>query len=289
MTTAERIATRGRTEQPAEYETARPDWSHIEKQLQAMAECSDPEECRRRRHMIVTECLPLADHIAHRFFGRGEPSEDLIQVARMGLVKSVDRYVPGRGPFTAFAVPTIRGEVRRYFRDSTWTMRVPRRVQETQLRMRRTVDDLSQRLSRAPTDVEVARELGVDDDEVAQCHSAHSAYRPVSLDARRGEGGDGGTSIAESCGANDPRFDSVEDLLVLGEVISELDPRRRAILNMRFFDCLTQREIAARLNISQVQVSRLLSGTLTRLRQRICTDVPVVLCVVAPLAGAGIW
>jgi RNA polymerase sigma-B factor len=285
MTVAERIDGAERPGLRTGAQQRGPDWTNIEEQLRSMTECGDPAERRRRRQHIITESLTLADHIAQRFAGRGEPSDDLVQVARIGLVKSVDRYVPGKGRFMAFAVPTIRGEVRRHFRDSTWSMRVPRKIQETQLRMRHTVNELSQRLSRPPTDSEVARELGVDHDEVSQCHSAHWAYQPVSLDAPRGDNKDGGTSIGESRGAHDPGFDSVEDLIVLREVIAELDPRRRAILGMRFFDCLTQREIALRLNISQVQVSRLLDGTLARLRQRMYTDVPVVLCAFASVVG----
>lgn len=280
MTTAERIPIKS-------ADTARgPDWTDIEEQLLVMAECGDPGERRRRRQHIITDCLGLADHIAYRFVGRGEPSDDLIQVARVGLVKSVDRYVPGKGRFIAFAVATIRGEVRRHFRDSTWSMRVPRRVQETQLRMRHAVEELSQRLSRTPTNPEVAQALGVDDDDVSQSRMAHWAYEPLSLDAPRGESQRGGeTRIGDSLGADDPGFDSVEDLIVLREVIAELDPRRRAILGMRFFDCLTQREIALRLDISQVQVSRLLDSTLARLRQRMYIDVPAIACVFASVAG----
>lgn len=251
------------------------DTTNIDERLLLMADCANRDERRRRRQQIITECLPIADHIAYRFVGRGEPAEDLMQAARLGLVKSVDRFVPGKGRFIAFAVPTIRGEVRRHFRDSTWSMRVPRKVQETQLRMRRTVEMLSQQLSRPPTNQEVARELGVAVDDISQSESAHSAYRPLSLDAPRGEPqGVHATSIGESVGAVDPGFGAVEDLIVLREVIAELDPRRRAILGMRFFDCLTQREIALRLNVSQVQVSRLLNGALTRLRQRMGVDVP---------------
>ncbi|WP_083123547.1 sigma-70 family RNA polymerase sigma factor [Mycolicibacterium tusciae] len=251
------------------------DRTNIDERLLLMADCANRDERRRRRQQIITECLPIADHIAYRFVGRGEPAEDLKQAARLGLVKSVDRFVPGKGRFMAFAVPTIRGEVRRHFRDSTWSMRVPRKVQETQLRMRRTVEMLSQQLSRPPTNQEVAGELGVDVDDISQSESAHWAYRPLSLDAPRGEPhGAHATSIGESVGVDDPGFEAVEDLIVLREVIAELDPRRRAILGMRFFDCLTQREIALRLNVSQVQVSRLLNGALARLRQRMRVDVP---------------
>jgi RNA polymerase sigma-B factor len=262
-----------RTETKAAPATRAVVWTNIEQRLVQMADCADHEERRRRRQRIITECLPLADNIAYRFVGRGEPTEDLKQAARLGLIKSVDRFAPGKGRFMAFAVPTIRGEVRRHFRDSTWAMRVPRKVQETRLSMRRTVATMSQRLSRPPTDREVARELGVDVEDVSQSESAHWAYRPLSLDAPRGAPQEThATSIGESVGADDPGFASVEDLIVLREVIAELDPRRRAILGMRFFDCLTQQQIAVRLNASQVQVSRLLNGTLARLRQRMCVD-----------------
>lgn len=280
MTAAERIRIKSAADARG------PNWTDIEEQLLVMAECGDPDERRRRRQHIITDCLGLADHIAYRFAGRGEPSDDLTQVARIGLVRSVDRYVPGKGRFIAFAVATIRGEVRRYFRDSTWSMRVPRRVQETQFRMRHAVEELSQRLSRTPTNPEVAEELGVKDDDVSQSRTAHWAYQPLSLDAPRDESQRGGqTCLGDSLGAGDPGFDSVEDLIVLREAIAELDPRRRAILGMRFFDCLTQREIALRLDISQVQVSRLLDSTLARLRHRMYIDVPAVVCMFAPLAG----
>ncbi len=177
----------------------------------------------------------------------------------------------------AYAVPTIRGEVRRHFRDGTWSMRVPRKVQETQLRMRHAVETLSQRLNRPPTYSEVARELGIGDDDVAQSDSAHWAYRPLSLDAppRPVANGSEPAGIGATQGAEDPGYETVEDSIVLREVVAELDPpRRRAILGMRFFDGLTQREIALRLNVSQVQVSRLLDDTLSRLRRRMSADTP---------------
>lgn len=269
-------------------EAGRPasDWSRIEELLIELAECDDPADRQRRRQHIVTECLPLADHIAYRFMGRGEPSDDLIQVARIGLVKSVDRYEPGKGRFLAFAVPTIRGEVRRHFRDSTWSIRVPRKMQETQSKMRHAVESLSQRLNRTPTNPEVAQELGLDSDEVAQTHTARWAYRPLSLDAPRVEAdGVGTNTIGGSHGAPDPGYETIENLIVLREMIAELDPRRQAILGMRFFDGLTQREIAIRLKISQVQVSRLLESTLCRLRERMYIDVPVVAGVLTPFAS----
>ncbi|MCV7153356.1 SigB/SigF/SigG family RNA polymerase sigma factor [Mycolicibacterium pyrenivorans] len=252
-----------------------PDRSDVEVLFKRLAACGTHSERRRWRQRIITECLPLADHIAYRYVGRGEPSDDLIQVARIGLVKSVDRYEPTKGRFMAYAVPTIRGEVRRHFRDGTWSMRVPRKVQETQLRMRHAVETLSQRLNRPPTYSEVARELGIGDDDVAQSDSAHWAYRPLSLDAPRPvANGSEPAGIGATQGAEDPGYETVEDSIVLREVVAELDPRRRAILGMRFFDGLTQREIALRLNVSQVQVSRLLDDTLSRLRRRMSADTP---------------
>ena len=271
MTTAERIATRGRTEQPAEYETARPDWSHIEKQLKAMAECSDPEECRRRRHMIVTECLPLADHIAHRFFGRGEPSEDLIQVARMGLVKSVDRYVPGRGPFTAFAVPTIRGEVRRYFRDSTWSIRVPRRAQEASLNIAKASEELLQSLGRSPRPSEIAQHLGLPVSEVIEGMVARSAYTASSIDAEAGSSTDGWT-LADTLGDEDARLELVEEFVTLQPALERLTERERTILTLRFFKSMSQSEIARQVGISQMHVSRLLTRILETLRSEVVVD-----------------
>ncbi len=265
---------------------AKSDWSRIEDLFVRRAACDRPSERARWRKHIITESLPLADHIAYRFVGRGEPPDDLIQVARIGLVKSVDRYEPAKGRFTAFAVPTIRGEVRRHFRDSTWSIRVPRKVQETQLRTRRAAETLSQRLNRQPTNLELAQELSVESGVVDQSEVAHWAYRPLSLDAPRSESeGSEATSIGANRGADDPGYETVEERILLREVIAELDPRRRAILGMRFFDCLTQREIALRLDISQVQVSRLLNATLERLRQRMFVDVPAVACVFMPLTG----
>lgn len=267
MTVAERSSAEA---DPAARE---PDWPAIEALLLRMAHCDNPSERGRFRKQVITKCLPIADHIAYRFVGRGEPSDDLIQVARIGLVKSVDRYEPAKGRFISFAVPTIRGEVRRHFRDSTWSMRAPRRIQETQLRMRTAVETLSQQLNRPPTTPEVARELGIADDDVTESQSAHWAYRPLSLDAPSpGPEGLKPAVISATHGADDPGYGAVEDLIVLRDVVAELDPQRRAILGMRFFDGMTQREIALRLDLSQVQVSRLLDTTLTRLRQRMHVD-----------------
>lgn len=240
-----------------------------------LARSRDDSERQRWRRRIITACLPIADRIAFRFVGRGEPPEDLVQVARLGLIHTVDRYEVGKGHFLAFAVPTIRGELRRYFRDRTWAVRAPRKVQETQMRMRDAVNSLSQRLSRAPTTDELAEELGVDSRELSECQSANWAYRPLSLDAPvAAVDSVGGDTFGSVRGADDPRLGQVEDLMAVHDALAELDPRRRAVVGMIFFDCLTQREAARRLNVSQVQISRLLSDSLARIRQRVCSDSP---------------
>ncbi|WP_307789469.1 SigB/SigF/SigG family RNA polymerase sigma factor [Mycolicibacterium baixiangningiae] len=252
-----------------------PDYGEVDDLCRQLDQCIGRAERQRCRRLIITTCLPLADHIAYRFVGRGEPSDDLIQVARLGLIKTIDRYQPTKGRFLAFAVPTIQGELRRYFRDSTWTVRVPRNVQETHLRTRAAADALSQQLSRAPTTSELAREVGVDCDQIAESQVAGSAYHPTSLDQPCSSAeSHGGDTVGSLRGADDCRYHQVEDAIMLHDAIAELDPRRRAIVGMSFFEDLTQRQIARRLGVSQVQVSRLLSDTLARIRDRVCIDAP---------------
>ncbi|MCV7269464.1 SigB/SigF/SigG family RNA polymerase sigma factor [Mycobacterium doricum] len=258
----------------------------IERLFERLANSADDLARARLRRRIITECLPIADHIACRFVGRGEPSDDLIQVARVGLIKTVDRYDPRKGDFLPFAAPTIRGEIRRHFRDNTWTVRVPRKVQETQLRVREAVNTLSQRLSRPPTSNELADELCVGSEEISDSQVAGTAYRPVSLDAPVGTAQDAeGDTVGSIHGADDPGYDRVEDLVLLQEAIGDLDPRRRAIVGMIFFDCLSQREVASRLHVSQVQISRLLNDALARLRLQINLDAAATPRVVGPFIG----
>lgn len=262
------------------------DWADVDQLFAELARSGSEDERRRRRSKVITACLPVADRIARRFVGRGEPSDDLLQVARLGLIKTVDRYDPSKGHFLAFAIPTIRGEVRRYFRDATWTVRVPRRVQETQLHLRDAVDTLSQRLSRTPTSAELAEELDIDVGELSTSQSASSAYQPMSLDAPLAATDARHTdTLGDMQGAEDPHYGQVEDLMAVRDALEELDPRRRAIVGMVFFDCLTQREVARRFNVSQVQISRLLSDALERIRTRVCSDTPAVMCVLGSLVG----
>lgn len=219
------------------------------------------------RDALINRCIPLADHIARKFSGRGEPFDDLSQVARVGLVHAVDRFDLSRGSnFLSFAVPTIMGEVRRYFRDNTWAMRVPRRVKETHLRIGAAVDQLSQRLGRSPTAKEIAAELDVDPDEVTQAVIAGNAYQPTSIDAAS-VGRDSDASLLDTLGEEESQFDRVEEYIAVRPLLAGLPERERRILTMRFFESMTQTQIASQLGISQMHVSRILAKTLARLRE----------------------
>lgn len=259
----------------------------VEDQFAQMLDIDDVDEVCRLRAQIVTTCLPLADHIARRYAGRGEPDDDLVQVARLGLMKAIDRYDPQKGRFLGFAVPTVIGEVRRHFRDNTWGMRVPRAVKDTRLRMRDAFGSLAQRLGRTPTARELAVELDVEYEDVIQAAQAAYAYRPLSLDAPVVGGDRTEQTLGATQGATDQRFDTIEDAMTVAAAVPELSQREQAILRMRFCDCLTQNEIGIALGISQVHVSRLLTVALQRLRTYLWTDmaraIPVVMAL--PLAA----
>lgn len=262
------------TKEPTSGDPESNDYVNVEEHFFELDEAKSEDERRRCRAQIITRCVPLADHIAYRYVGRGEPSEDLIQVARLGLVKSVDRYEPRRGRFLAFAIPTILGEVRRHFRDNTWGMRVPRKMKETQRRVRDAIDAMSQRLGRAPSARELAAELDLAPEDVAQTMEMNYAYRPVSLDAAVPGGDTAGQTLGATQGAEDPRFNTIEDMIAVSGLITELSLREKTILRMRFCENSTQSEIARALGISQVHVSRLLGSTLERLRTGLLTDAP---------------
>jgi len=220
------------------------------------------------RTQLISRCIPLADHIARKFSGRGEPFDDLTQVARVGLVHAVDRFDVSRGSnFLSFAVPTIMGEVRRYFRDNTWAMRVPRRVKETHLRIGSAIDALSQSLGRSPTAKEIAAELEIDPDEVTQAVIAGNAYQPSSIDAVS-VGRDTEASLLDTLGEEESQFDRVEEYVAIRPLLAGLPERERRILTMRFFESMTQTQIAQRMGISQMHVSRILAKTLARLREQ---------------------
>lgn len=222
---------------------------------------------RRRRDEIIARCLPLAEHIARRYDGRGEPREDLIQTARLGLVNAVDRFDPDSGnDFVSFAVPTIMGEVKRHFRDHGWAVHVPRRLKETRAVITTATAELSQRMGRAPTATELADELGMNRENVVEGLIAAQCYQTRSLDAPVAGDADDGVSMADRLGSLDSGIDAVEFREALRPLIADLPQRERDILIMRFFESQTQTQIGQRLGISQMHVSRLLAKTLARLR-----------------------
>ncbi|TJZ78526.1 SigB/SigF/SigG family RNA polymerase sigma factor [Rhodococcus oryzae] len=232
--------------------------------LTAMAP-DDPARAAAREN-IVEVCLPLAEHIARRFTGRGEPHEDLVQVARLGLVNAVNRYDLERGTeFVAFAVPTIMGEVRRHFRDAGWALRVPRRTKELHVAIGKVTGALSQQLGRSPTPSEIASELGVSRSDVNEALLAGNAYQTTSVDAP-GTDRPGAPPLAETVGDLDSSFDMIDNREALRPVVAALPERERTILMLRFFGNLTQTQIAEQVGVSQMHVSRILARTLASLR-----------------------
>jgi RNA polymerase sigma-B factor len=230
----------------------------------------DSMEFQRQRDKIVERCLPLADHIARRFEGRGEPRDDLVQVARVGLVNAVVRFdVEAGSDFVSFAVPTIMGEVRRHFRDNSWSVKVPRRLKELHLRLGTATAELSQRLGRAPTATELAAELGMERDEVVEGLVAGSSYNTLSIDIGGGSDDDDARAIADTLGDVDAGMDRIEDREALRPLLEALPERERMVLVLRFFESMTQTQIAERVGISQMHVSRLLAKSLARLRDQL--------------------
>ena len=230
---------------------------------------ADSVERDRARDQIVRRCMPLAEHIAHRFDGRGEPREDIAQVARLGLVNAVNRFdVECGSDFVSFAVPTIMGEVRRHFRDNSWAVKVPRRLKELHLQVGSATAEMSQRLGRAPTPSELAAELELDREEVVEALIAGSGYNTLSMDS--GGGGDDQTPpLTETLGSQDANLNRIENHEALRPLLDALPERERTVVVLRFFESLTQSQIAERVGISQMHVSRLLARTLARLRDEL--------------------
>jgi RNA polymerase sigma-B factor len=232
-------------------------------------ECDGPD-----REVLLEEIIRLnmviAGELARRYHGRGIGAEDLDQVANLGLVKAVQGFDPTQGSdFLSFAVPTIRGEIRRYFRDYGWAIRPPRSVQELQGRISTAEGELFQALGRSPRPSEIAEHLGVELELVVDSLSANGCFTPMSLDAPVAEGD---TAPSDRLGDLDPSFATAEARIVLARILGDLAPRDRQILEMRFFGGCTQAEIGAEIGVTQMQVSRLLSRLLERLRQRLQSE-----------------
>ncbi len=215
---------------------------------------------------LVRRFMPLARSLARRYDRRSEPLDDLVQVASLGLLKALDRFDPELGhPFPSFAVPTILGEMRRYFRDSGWSVHMPRGTQERALQVREAQERLANARGRAPTPIELAEYLELETEEVIEALQAIQAYEAVSLDCPRSDG-DSEMSIGDRMGCEDERYERVELDLTISAALEHVPPRERLILRLRFVEDLTQTEIAARVGLSQMQVSRLLRRSLDQLR-----------------------
>jgi RNA polymerase sigma-B factor len=223
----------------------------------------------RLRNELVEAHLGLAHQLARRFTNRGEPYDDLVQVASMGLVKSVDRFDPERGvEFSTFATRTIIGELKRHFRDKGWAIRAPRRIQELYLALGPVIELLTQELGRPPTIAEMAERTGSNEEAVLEALEAGQRYRTASIDAPERQEG----TISSRLGEVDSGYTGTDDRMLLAISLAELPERERTILNLRFVDGLTQSEIAARVGISQMHVSRLLASSLAVLREAFTLD-----------------
>jgi RNA polymerase sigma-B factor len=196
--------------------------------------------------------------------------EDLVQVGSLGLIKAIDRFDPERGlEFTTFATPTIMGEIKRHFRDKGWSVRVPRRLQELSAKVGQATDELTSELNRTPTVAEIAERLGTTVDEVLEAMESSSAYSSVPLEGGGANDDDDAPSVLDRFATEDEDLTSLDDRMVISETIADFSPREQEVIRMRFDDGLTQVEIAERLGISQVQVSRLLHRVLERVQERL--------------------
>jgi RNA polymerase sigma-B factor len=231
---------------------------------QALAERHQLESNAASRDAMVQRYLPLAQHLARRYRGGGE-EEDLVQVASLGLLKAIDRFDPSRGlAFTSFAVPTILGELKRYFRDHGWAVRPPRDVQELSGRLSAAGETLTAQLRRAPTPDELAEECGASVEQVLEAHAAITAHHPVSLDRPRD--GEADAEPAGSLGQEDPDLAGVESTVAFESMLEVLPERERSILRLRFHEEWRQREIGEHFGISQMHVSRLIRQSLATLQ-----------------------
>lgn len=224
------------------------------------------------REQLVRLHIPLAEHLARRFRNRGEPLDDLVQVAVVGLLKAIDGFDPDRGvDFTSYAIPTMVGEIKRHFRDKGWSVRVPRRLKELKLDVTKAAATLTQHLGRTPTNADLAAHLGVTEEEIRECHVSARGYAAMSLSAPLG-GEEVDSTLADVLGDSDLGMQSVEDRETLRPLIEELPLRQRRIIAMRFYGNMTQSQIAEHVGISQMHVSRLLSRSLAHLRQGMLVD-----------------
>jgi len=225
------------------------------------------------RDELITMYLNLVKYLASRFRNRGEPIDDLVQVGTIGLIKAIDRFdIERQVEFTTYATPTIVGELKRYFRDKGWAIKVPRRLQELSFKVNQAVDALTQKNQRSPSVSEIAEYLGVSSEEVLEAMETSEAYNFVSLESDRGSDSSDTFSILEYIGKDDALMAVVDDRTTLSFALKQLTPQEQRVLYLRFFEGLTQTEIAHQLEISQMQVSRLLRRTLRILRENVVRE-----------------
>src|SRR3954451_13719570 len=218
------------------------------------------------REALVHLHLPLVEHCARRFRNRGEPFEDLVQVGTIGLLKSIDRFDVDRGvEFSTYATPTIIGEIKRYFRDKGWAIRVPRRLQELRMQIGSATAELTQSLGRSPTPRELAERIGVTVEDILEGIESSNAYSTLSLDAGD-DSEDGAATMLDAIGIDDAGLEHVEIRESIKPLLDRLEPREKKILLLRFFKNMTQSQIAQEIGVSQMHVSRLLNRTLEPLR-----------------------
>lgn len=222
------------------------------------------------REQLIVSHVNLVRYIAAKFKNRGEPLDDLIQVGTIGLIKAIDRFDPSRGlEFTTYATPTIMGEIKRHFRDKGWTIRVPRRLQELSAKVNTVTDELTAELQRSPSIDEIAARLGTTSDEVLEAMESSSAYSSVPLEGQGGTEEDDAPAVIDRYASVDNDLEASDDRMILEDVISEFPEADQQAIRMRYLDGMTQVEIAKKLGISQVQVSRMLRRALRRIQEKI--------------------
>jgi len=242
----------------------------MREQFRAFARTHDP----KLRDELVVAHLNLARYLAIRFANRGEQLDDLISVGTVGLIKAIDRFDVDRGvEFTTYATPTIIGEIKRHFRDKGWAIRVPRRLQELNLAVNRALETTTQELGRAPTVKDLAGRLGASEEEIIEAQELGHLYNVLSLDAELAASGEpGAATLHDHLGGPDPELDRLEETANLGEAIGALDRRERIVVYLRFFESMPQAEVARRLGVSQMHVSRLQQRALDKMRARLKED-----------------
>ncbi|MEU6978335.1 MULTISPECIES: RNA polymerase sigma factor SigF [unclassified Streptomyces] len=234
---------------------------------------ADSPERTYVRDTLIQLNLPLVRYAAARFRSRNEPMEDIVQVGTIGLIKAIDRFDCERGvEFPTFAMPTVVGEIKRFFRDTSWSVRVPRRLQELRLALTKASDELAQKLDRSPTVPELAAVLGVSEEDVVDGLAVGNAYTASSLDSPSPEDDGGEGSLADRLGYEDSALEGVEYRESLKPLLAKLPPRERQIIMLRFFANMTQSQIGEEVGISQMHVSRLLTRTLAQLREGLIAD-----------------